>query len=92
MALASADYIPKLYHVGQNASLDGLSKYTGRDVTLDSSSPVLTLDYGSEVGGFPWVEVESPDGPVQIELKYSEPFDGLGMPYGDGPWYVSCNC
>lgn len=56
-------------------------------MTLDSSTPVLTLDYGAEVAGFPFFEVTSVGGSTaQIELKYSEQFQGLNLDYGDGPW------
>ncbi|TKA79701.1 hypothetical protein B0A49_01457 [Cryomyces minteri] len=61
--------------------------YSGGSLTLDTSTPVLTLDYGADVAGFPFVEVALLTGSAaQIELKYSEPFDGLGMTFSDGPW------
>ncbi|KAJ5732287.1 hypothetical protein N7493_003768 [Penicillium malachiteum] len=62
------------------------SEYNGQIIVLNRTQPVLTLDYGTEVGGFPFVETENPEQHVQIELKYSEPFDGLQLPYGDEPW------
>ncbi|KAJ5729584.1 uncharacterized protein N7483_004092 [Penicillium malachiteum] len=68
-AFASQYYTPKAYHVGSGPSIDGLSEFNGGSIVLNSTHPVLTLDYGTE-----------------IELKYSEPFDGLQLPYGDGPW------
>ncbi|KAJ5703137.1 hypothetical protein N7488_010685 [Penicillium malachiteum] len=83
---ASQCYTPKAYHVGSSPKIDGVSEFHGESVVLNSTHPVLTLDYGTEVGGFPFVETEDPEQPVQIELKYSEPFDGLQLPYGDGPW------
>ena len=56
-------------------------------LTLDSNSQVLTLDYVAEVAGFPYVEISSVSEPgAQIELKYTEPYEGLSLPYGDGPW------
>lgn len=81
-------YTPKLFGLGTNATIDGLRKYSSRPITLDASSPVLTLDYGNVVGGWPFVEVDKPESAVQIELKYSEPFVGLALPQGDGPWYA----
>ncbi|KAJ5618316.1 hypothetical protein N7528_006959 [Penicillium herquei] len=85
-AYASQYYTPKAYHVGSGATIDELSEFNGGSIVLNNTHPVLTLDYGTEVGGFPFVETEDPEQPVQIELKYSEPFDGLQLPYGDGPW------
>ena len=82
-------YTPKLVSQGSNATKDGLITYKpDQELTLDPSSTVVTVDYGSEVGGFPFVTVVALEGPAQVELKYSEPFDGLAMPTSDGPWYV----
>ncbi|KAL2865074.1 Six-hairpin glycosidase-like protein [Aspergillus lucknowensis] len=58
-------------------------------VTLSPSSPVVTLDYETEVGGYPFLHATSLSGPVQVEAKYSEARDGLDAPYGDGPWVFS---
>lgn len=85
-ASGTSSYTPKQYHVGSNVTIEGLSGYSGDSFTLDASSRVVTLDYGTEVAGFPYLEVKSLGAPVQIELKYSEPFEGLGLPQGDGPW------
>ncbi|KAJ5274082.1 hypothetical protein N7478_009207 [Penicillium angulare] len=86
VAFAAQNYKPIAYNVGSGPDIDGLISYTGERITLNSTHPVLTLDYGAEVGGFPYLQTESPDQAVQIELKYSEPFGGLQLPYGDGPW------
>lgn len=85
-ALASNDYRPTAYAVGSSPEINAFSVFTGQGITLNSTHPVLTLDYGSEVGGFPFVKTGTPEDAVQIELKYSEPFDGLQLPHGDGPW------
>lgn len=80
-------YSPAYYQVGASSTIDGFQNYAQGSITLDSNSPVLTLDYGVEVAGFPFVEITSVTGlDAQIEMKYSEPFDGLALPYGDGPW------
>lgn len=80
-------YTPVAYYLGSQPSINGLSSYAGGVITLNASAPVLTLDYGSEVGGWPFVEVSvDPEVPVQVEFKYSEPFDGLNNAWGDGPW------
>lgn len=86
LASAQDAYTPNLYRLGSDVTIYGLQEYQGNPITLDNSSPVLTLDYGTVVGGFPYIEVDSPDSAVQIELKYSEPFVGLALPQGDGPW------
>lgn len=85
-ALAFNHYRPVAYAVGSSPEINGLSSFTGQGITLNSTHPVLTLDYGSEVGGFPFVVTGTPEDSVQIESKYSEPFDGLQLPHGDGPW------
>lgn len=87
----STGYTPVAYHLGQQSPAEptGFQHCNVHpSYTLDSSTPVLSLDYGTEVAGFPYVEISSLDGEyAQIELKYSEPYEGLGLPYGDGPWY-----
>lgn len=60
--------------------------YSGERITLRPASPVVTLDYGTETGGFACVEVEHLSGPSQIAFQVSEAFWGLNNPYGDGPW------
>jgi hypothetical protein len=62
-----------------------LTPYSNK-ITLSPSNPLVTLDYGSEVLGFPTLEISALSGPTQIELKYSEEFAGLNNIYGDGPW------
>lgn len=82
-----ASYTPVAFAVGTTPIIDGLQSYSTNAMTLDSSTPVLTLDYGAEVAGFPFFEVTSVGGSTaQIELKYSEQFQGLNLDYGDGPW------
>jgi hypothetical protein len=49
----------------------------------------VTLDYGTEVGGFPQFQAKSISAPVQIEAKYSEAKNGLENASGDGPWTFS---
>lgn len=86
---AATDYIPQLYQVGTNVTNSGLQSYSSKAITLNGNSSVITLDYGHEVSGWPFVEITSLDEPVQIELKYSEPYVGLSAAQGDGPWYRS---
>jgi hypothetical protein len=88
-ARSQTTYTPVAFGVGTAPIIDGLQTYhSGQQVTLKTSAPVLTLDYGADVAGFPYVEVTSFAGSaVQIELKYSEQFQGLNSATGDGPWY-----
>ncbi|GKU22803.1 unnamed protein product [Fusarium langsethiae] len=54
--------------------------------TLDSNkNTVAVIDYGIEVGGVPFFDVESLSGPAQIEVKYTEAYQGLEEPFSDGP-------
>jgi hypothetical protein len=64
--------------------LSGLNKTAS--FSLDSSSSTATLDYGVETAGFPVFVVSSLSNPVQIEVKYSEQFNGLNNPWSDGPY------
>ncbi|TVY21365.1 hypothetical protein LARI1_G001456 [Lachnellula arida] len=80
-------YTPIAFGVGAAPVIDSLQPYSGTSVTLDSSTPVLTLDYAADIAGFPYFEVTSLIRPAtQIELKYSEQFGGLKLNTGDGPW------
>jgi hypothetical protein len=87
-ARSQTSYTPVAFGAGTAPIIDGLQAYSGHRVTLESSIPVLTLDYGAEVAGFPYFEITSLAGSAaQIELKYSEQFQGLNLATGDGPWY-----
>lgn len=57
--------------------------------TLDETNPVATLDYGGESAGYPFFEVSSLTGAAQVEVKYTEEFDGLNQPFSDGPFSYS---
>jgi hypothetical protein len=87
-AAAAQSYLPDAYQVSSDTPAIGdLVKYGGESIALNNSFPMVTFDYGSLVGGFPYVEIEGePNAAVQIELKYSEPYDGLDQPQADGPW------
>jgi len=82
----SGPYIPTAFHLGDSPVLDSLEEYSVQTFALTESTPLATLDYGAEVGGFPFFEVSSVSSPGQIEVKYTEAFDGLNQPFGDGPW------
>ncbi|KAJ5929675.1 hypothetical protein N7454_006625 [Penicillium verhagenii] len=76
-------FSPKALAVGKGIQWPDLqpSKFI---LTLDT--PVATVDYGSEVAGYPFFEIESVDAPAQIVVKYSEPYHGLENVWGDGPY------
>lgn len=38
---------------------------------LSGGSPLVTLDFGHEVAGYPFFVVDAMSGPAQVELKYS---------------------
>ncbi|KAJ5511962.1 hypothetical protein N7453_004065 [Penicillium expansum] len=83
LLLASGTYFdPQRVTVGGGPKIP---KTPSRDFTLTPSSPWATLDYGSEVAGFPSFEISKFSGPTQIEIKYSEQFTGLLEPFSDGP-------
>ena len=80
-------YTPVAYSIGTEPVINGLVKYAGEPLTLDAANPVVTLDYGANIAGFPFVEVSSVSASgAQIELKYSEPFGGLKEPWSNGPF------
>lgn len=55
-------------------------------VTLAQKGSIATFDFDAEVAGYPYFVVSALNRPVQIEVKYSEQFDGLNHPWGDGPY------
>jgi hypothetical protein len=52
---------------------------------LHPSTPVVTRDYGYEVAGYPWFEVESAIGRFKLKLN-TEEFSGLNTNFSDGPF------
>ncbi|KAK4553711.1 hypothetical protein LTR86_009209 [Recurvomyces mirabilis] len=80
------DVSPAKINLGSTISLDATTPYTNHSITLTPSAPFLTIDYGTETAGFPFVDVISLSGPSQIEVKYSEQYHGLLEPQSDGPW------
>lgn len=79
-------FFPTALVVGQDIQWPKLkpSKFA-----LTLNFPVATIDYGSEVAGYPFFEIESVEAPAQIEVKYSEPYHGLQHVWGDGPYTFS---
>ena len=66
------DIHPVEYAVGTASKLDGLTPYGSKPTEISPSNPFLTLDYGTEVAGFPFFDVASLSGPTQVEVKYAE--------------------
>lgn len=72
--------------VGQAPSLETTSFAA---FTLNEETPLATLDYGIERAGYAFFTVSNLSQPVQIEVRYSEPFAGLSDPWSDGPFLFS---
>lgn len=85
-----SNFLPQRYQLGTQPSITTKPLQTGQSVILDfDKNPVITLDYGHEVAGFPYFQVSDVKGPVQIEVKYTEQFDGLNHVWADGPFYFA---
>jgi len=80
---------PRSFSQRPTLSSTGLSPWTNKSLTLSPFDPLVTLDYGTEVAGFPFFNIAALSGVVQIEVKYTEEFSGLLQPYSDGPWTFS---
>jgi hypothetical protein len=76
-------FTPKKIALGSAPSMDGQS-YSG-GFTLSADEPLATLDYDYEVAGLPYFVVSSvSNGPVEVEVKFSEQFQALSANYSDG--------
>ncbi|KAF3009596.1 hypothetical protein E8E13_006645 [Curvularia kusanoi] len=80
---------PKAFSQQVTLESKGLRSWTNGSLTLSPTSPLVTLDYGTEVAGFPFFNVSSLSGTVHVEVKYTEEFSGLLQPFSDGPWTFS---
>jgi hypothetical protein len=81
---------PRRYHIGTVHARSELLNWTDSTiVNLTLATPVLTLDFGHEVAGFPYIITQSQSTTAQIEFKYAESFASLESPYSDGPWTFS---
>ncbi|KAL5377223.1 hypothetical protein DPSP01_009889 [Paraphaeosphaeria sporulosa] len=67
----------------------GSSYENSTSITLSSSQPVVTLDYGAEIAGFPFFVTTTNGTAAQIEVRYSESLVGLSHDNADGPWTFS---
>ncbi|KAL2272878.1 hypothetical protein FJTKL_05919 [Diaporthe vaccinii] len=82
----STDFIPVGLSLGQTPSVETSSF---APFTLNQETPLATLDYGIERAGYAFFTVSNLSQPVQIEVRYSEPFAGLSDPWSDGPFLFS---
>ena len=80
---------PQLFLQQSTPSSSGLRPWANTSLILSPSNPLATLDYGTEVAGFPFFHVSAISGTVQIEVKYSEEYRGVEEPFSDGPWTFS---
>ncbi|RDW84250.1 hypothetical protein BP6252_01840 [Coleophoma cylindrospora] len=58
----------------------------GDPIVFTTVGQTYTLDYGRDVAGYPVFEVAVVEGYAQIEVKYSEAYNGLLESQGDGPF------
>ncbi|KAJ5061302.1 Six-hairpin glycosidase-like protein [Bipolaris maydis] len=77
------------YSLSGDVQVADLSYDNTTTITLSPAHPVLTLDYGTEVAGFPFFVVAEGASPAQIEAAYSEAFAYLADENADGPWTFS---
>ncbi|KAJ4349506.1 uncharacterized protein N0V89_008122 [Didymosphaeria variabile] len=61
----------------------------GTSITLSPSKPAVTLDYGTDVAGFPFFVATNNGAAAQIEVRYSESLVALSHENADGPWTFS---
>ncbi|KAJ5317845.1 hypothetical protein PENANT_c004G01211 [Penicillium antarcticum] len=83
------DYTRGTIVYAETCATKSSSKGSQSCFTLSESNPTVTLDYGTEIGGFPLFQAKSLLAPVQIEAKYTEAKSGLENASGDGPWTFS---
>ncbi|KAE8896867.1 hypothetical protein PF005_g16135 [Phytophthora fragariae] len=78
------EFSPKRLALGSAPTI-GLANYTS-GFTLTAAEPIATLDYDYEVAGLPYFVVSAvSNGPVDVEVKYSEQFSVLSTNFSDGP-------
>ncbi|KAF4322393.1 hypothetical protein BBO99_00002972 [Phytophthora kernoviae] len=87
IVVASNDYgvfVPKKFALGTKPTMEIDTYSSGFILTTDQ--PMVTLDYDYEVAGLPYFVVSAvSNGPVDVEVKYSEQFAVLSSNFSDGP-------
>ncbi|KAJ5753780.1 uncharacterized protein N7511_007933 [Penicillium nucicola] len=86
--------LPESVHVSPEFISKGLTETrvngSGESVlNFTKTGDIYTLDYGVDVAGKATFEVSEIKGNPQIEVKYSEAFNGLLVPQSDGPFAFS---
>ncbi|KAI6822149.1 glycoside hydrolase family 78 protein [Hortaea werneckii] len=79
----------KTYALGTGPELNESSSYNASSIALSPEKPCVTLDFESDVSGFPSFIVADLTEAVEIEFKYAEQFMALSNPESDGPWTFS---
>lgn len=83
----TSNFLPKKFAIGSAATLSTSAFSARQPIALDfKTNPVATIDYGAEVAGYPYFDVSAINGPIQIEIKYTEQWDGLNHVWADGPY------
>jgi hypothetical protein len=80
---------PNKYSLDEEIKVANLAYDNATAITLSPAHPVITLDYGTEVAGFPFFIIAGNGTSAQIEVKYSESFISLPGENADGPWTFS---
>lgn len=79
----------KYFPSGYSSPAGSLSYDNSTSISLSSTDPLIILDYGTEVAGFPFFITTDSNSAAQIEVKYSEELSGLWNSNADGPWTFS---
>ncbi|USP75811.1 glycoside hydrolase family 78 protein [Curvularia clavata] len=91
-AFAFVDYgnvYPTKYSQDEHVKVAELVYSNTTVVTLSPAHPIITLDYGADVAGFPFFVAAENGASAQIEVKYSESFATIQGDNADGPWTFS---
>ncbi|KAK7937360.1 uncharacterized protein PG986_014228 [Apiospora aurea] len=84
------EFLPRGVSLGHELS-SKTDPLPGGGFALNSTAPLATLDYGTEVAGIPFfsvsaVETAAEEHSVQVEVRYSEAYSPLAHPWSDGPY------
>ncbi|KAK6837868.1 hypothetical protein PG987_006149 [Apiospora arundinis] len=87
------EFLPRGLSVGEVLSVE-TTPLQGGGFTLNSTAPLATLDYGTEVAGIPFFSISAVkpgqnQSSVQVEVRYSEAYLPLAHPWADGPYTFS---
>ncbi|CAI6244859.1 unnamed protein product [Periconia digitata] len=77
------------YYNNLSGSNDRVEYDNNTSITLSPSTPTVTLDYGTEVAGFPFLRTTTGGFTSYVEAKYAESLASLSNNNADGPWTFS---